>query len=139
MMHDMTVMSVAPLDLPELTELKIAVTSKYLAGYNIDSKHTFSYKVDMENTSCDTWRLISRHWEVLDASGRQFTIDGEGVVGSQPFLAPRSKYSYESLVSINDCPGIMHGYYVLQNAWGDLVHAPIPAFRLGQIDQGLLN
>jgi ApaG protein len=46
------------------------------------------YHIRIENGRDDTVQLLTRHWRITDARGMISLVDGEGVVGETPVLAP---------------------------------------------------
>ena len=50
----------------------------------------WAYRIPIENKGADTVQLMSRHWVITDAQGRVQEVNGAGVVGEQPVLAPNS-------------------------------------------------
>lgn len=124
---------------PTLTpNIHIAVEVKHLPTHSSPQKQAFQYTITIQNRSDSTWQLLARRWDISDAAGRAFSVEGDGVVGEQPVLAPGASYTYDSFVTIETVPGLMHGYYVMQDAWGARVQVPIPAFRLG-LGERVLN
>ena len=111
-------------------DIMVSVEVKYLLAHSTPERHAFNYFITIENRSEETWQLLTRHWDIRDGSGRSFSVDGDGVVGEQPLLAPRAVYTYNSFVTVDSMPGLMHGHYVMQDAWGKRAEVPIPAFRL---------
>ena len=111
-------------------DIHISVTVRFLPEHSHDRRQAFAYRVALENRSGDTWQLLARHWDIQDGSGRTFTVDGEGVIGEQPILAPGASYTYESFVTVEALPGHMRGHYVMQDAWGVRAQVPIPPFHL---------
>jgi ApaG protein len=53
----------------------------------------WAYRIKIKNNSVDTVQLVSRHWMITDAQGRQQEVRGAGVVGEQPVLAPGASFS----------------------------------------------
>lgn len=126
-------------ELPILPDITITVSTRPIEEMSGPDSQTFAYCVNLHNDGSESWKLILRHWEIVDATGRRFVVDGEGVVGEQPLLAPQARYSYESMASVNEAPAVMQGYYVMQNAWGEMRRAIVSPFRLGQLSQLSLN
>src|SRR5467141_5230740 len=48
----------------------------------------FHYTVRITNEGEETVQLLSRHWVATDATGLVEEVQGPGVVGEQPVLAP---------------------------------------------------
>ena len=54
------------------------------------------YHIRLENHRDDAIRLRTRHWRITDSRGMVNIVDGEGVVGETPLLAPGQTYDYVS-------------------------------------------
>ena len=48
----------------------------------------WAYHVRIENHGDVAVQLISRHWRISDGRGQISEVEGEGVVGEQPLIAP---------------------------------------------------
>lgn len=123
---------------PPDPDIHVSVTVTHRPDYSDAVKHAFQYHISLENRSDQTWQLLARHWDIQDGSGRTVTVDGEGVVGEQPILAPGARFSYDSFVTVEVLPGHMGGYYVMQDAWGEQVRVPIAPFYLN-LGERVLN
>ena len=73
----------------------------------------FSYRITIENKSENTIKLLSRHWDIFDSNFEHREVDGEGVIGEQPVLAPNEIFEYESACSLTTDMGKMKGFYTL--------------------------
>ena len=123
-------------------DITVTVQVQHVPSHSTPQRHLFAYLITLENHGTDTWKLLSRHWNITSGDGRQFTVEGEGVVGEQPVLAPGARYTYNSFVTVDALPGRMEGHYVMGDAWGQSAQVPIPPFRLDVPPQGserLLN
>ena len=125
--------------LPAAPDVQVSVDVQYLAQHSGPGRALFTYLIRIENRSGDTWQLRARHWDIVDATGRETQVDGEGVVGEQPHIPPGGSYTYDSFVTVEAAPARMSGYYLLQDAWGAQAQAPIPAFILGVPGSRVLN
>ena len=74
--------------------------------------------------------MLGREWRILDSGGRETQVQGEGIVGQQPIIAPGGVYVYDSFVTLEDVPGRMYGHYEVRDAWGQMGRVQIPAFML---------
>lgn len=86
----------------------------------------FQYTVRITNQGAETVQLISRHWIIIDALEHTREVQGQGVVGKQPVLAPGESFEYSSWCPLNTPTGMMHGTYqmVRGNAQFDVEIAP---------------
>ena len=72
----------------------------------------FAYQISITNVAHPTKiKLISRHWEIKDGQGRERIVDGEGVVGEQPELAPGETFTYSSSCPLQTESGRMKGHF----------------------------
>lgn len=88
------------------------------------------YHIRIENGSDQRVRLMTRHWRITDGSGLVNFVDGEGVVGEQPSLAPGQAHDYVSGCPLGTSQGSMEGHYTMQRADGSQFEVAIPHFVL---------
>ncbi len=101
----------------ETKGVKISVKTKF-KGTNYRGKklyHFFTYNIAIKNNSNNTIQLTHRHWEIFDSLNTKEIINGEGVVGQTPILAPEEEYSYISGCYLESGIGSMNGFYVMNN------------------------
>mgnify|MGYP000877024818 FL=1 len=92
---------------------------------------SFSYSVTIENQSNDSVQLISRHWKIFDSLKNLEVVEGEGVIGKKPILAPKKSYTYSSYCNLTSPIGSMKGFFNMINfttTKNFRVH--IPSFQL---------
>lgn len=89
----------------------------------------FSYRVRLANEGHEDARLLFRHWRIHDASGEDSEIDGEGVVGQQPLLAPGDSHVYSSFCVLRSPVGHMEGHYTFQRPDGRRFRVAVPRFH----------
>jgi ApaG protein len=117
----------------KITEnIEVSVTPIFLQDRSrpADNLYVWAYQVRIENKGSSTVTLRYRHWRITDATGRTETVDGEGVVGEQPVLAPGESYEYTSGTPLSTPSGIMVGSYDMEEESGNLFSVDIPAFSL---------
>jgi ApaG protein len=90
----------------------------------------FSYEIEMANEGEVAARLLFRHWRIHDAGGEDTEVDGEGVVGEQPLLAPGERHGYRSYCVLNSPAGYMEGYYTFVRPGGETFRVAVPRFQL---------
>ncbi len=95
-----------------------------------NNRYVFAYTVTIRNLGKGTAKLLRRYWLITDANGKQYQIEGEGVVGVQPEIAAYDEYTYSSGTVIETPIGIMQGHYVMENGEGETFKADISPFRL---------
>ncbi|KLN64088.1 MULTISPECIES: Co2+/Mg2+ efflux protein ApaG [Vibrio] len=112
--------------------IKVQVHSKYIPDQSQpDAKrYVFAYIITIKNLSQQNVQLISRRWLITDANGKQMTIEGEGVVGQQPFISASDEYTYNSGTVIETPVGVMQGQYIMHDENGSEFIAEIDPFRL---------
>lgn len=113
--------------------LQIKVSTKYI-GKQEKPKETnvyvFSYTVNITNTSNKALRLLSRYWLITNGDGEKVEVQGEGVVGEQPTIAPQQTFSYTSASMLKTEVGTMEGFYNFVSDDHEEIQAPIPVFSL---------
>lgn len=120
-------------------DIRVSVQVSHLAAQSTPGRRVFTYVIRIENHSDQTWKLLARHWDIADAHGHEISVDGDGVVGEQPVIAPGSSFVYDSFVTVEATPGRMGGHYVMQDAWNARVRVPVPAFMLDVPEERTLN
>ena len=122
-------------------DFTVAVEPFYLADQSDpdDGRWVWAYRVVIRNEGSHPARLVSRHWEITDAQGRRQVVDGEGVVGQQPRLAPGDSFEYHSGCPLPTPGGAMAGYYTLVDDEGTPTRVAIPAFSLDLPEPRTLN
>jgi ApaG protein len=96
-----------------------------------DKKHYFfAYRVRIENVGDEAAQLVSRRWEITDGDGNVQVVEGPGVVGEQPLLAPGASFEYTSFCPLPTPYGTMHGHYVMITPGGGTFDARIAPFTL---------
>lgn len=90
----------------------------------------WAYHIRIENGAHQAVQLLSRRWTITDGRGSQHIVEGEGVVGEQPMIAPGSSYDYVSGCPLTTPTGWMEGSYVMVGADGREFDVAIPRFAL---------
>lgn len=90
----------------------------------------FQYTVRITNMSTDTVQLVSRHWIITDAVEHVEEVQGPGVVGAQPVLAPGESFKYSSWCPLKTPTGMMHGTYQMVGPEGARFDIEIAPFAL---------
>jgi ApaG protein len=112
--------------------LRVQVFPEYLQDQSDpDQKQFFfSYRVLMTNHSNKSVRLLSRHWIIINAEGDRQDVEGPGVVGYLPELAPGESFEYTSSCPIDTNWGTMEGSYTFMEEDGNKFKADIGRFYL---------
>jgi ApaG protein len=90
----------------------------------------FEYTVRITNQGSETVQLISRHWIIVDGLDRIEEVQGLGVIGEQPVLAPGESFKYSSWCPLKTPTGIMRGTYQMVRAGGSGFDIEIAPFAL---------
>ena len=116
----------------ETEGIRITVRPRYVPEQSRPSQRhfVFAYYVRIENVSQETAQLVSRRWLIHDSVGRDTEVEGEGVVGEQPVLAPGRVHEYQSFCVLQSGNGHMEGSYRFVRADGSAFEAQIPRFIL---------
>jgi len=92
-----------------------------------DRPHPFAYFITIHNDSAETVTIKGRKWIVTDTDLQRVVVEGDGVVGEFPRLAPGENFSYKSyhvIASESRAEGAFFG--VTEN--GEAVFTRIPQF-----------
>ena len=90
----------------------------------------WAYHVRIENHGEAAVQLLTRHWRITDGRDQVSEVEGEGVVGEQPLIAPGGSFDYVSGCPLSTPEGGMVGTYVMEMTDGSQMLAAIPAFPL---------
>lgn len=90
----------------------------------------WAYHIRLENDGEGAVQLLTRHWIITDGNGARHTVEGEGVVGEQPLIAPGGSYDYVSGCPLATPSGAMQGSYRMIAQDGRLFDVAIPRFAL---------
>ena len=121
------------MDYEQITEgIRISVRPSFSLPFSEpeDGRFVFTYMVEMENQSEEVAKLLFRHWRIHDSQGEDSEVDGEGVVGEQPTLAPGKVHVYESFCVLRSPAGFMEGYYTFVRPTGEEFRVSVPRFDL---------
>lgn len=120
------------MQIPEKYAFSVSVSTAYLADQSQPDlqQFAFSYTVTITNIGEMAAQLISRHWIIADAHGDVREVQGLGVVGAQPLLAPKEQFEYTSGSVIATPVGTMHGSFFCVAVDGKQFTVAIPEFVL---------
>lgn len=95
--------------------IQISVQSRYEMAYSkpVENQFVFSYHIRIENRSPHTVQLLRRHWHITDSMGFTREVEGEGVIGETPVLAPGEVHTYDSWCPLPSAFGSMRGSYLM--------------------------
>lgn len=84
-----------------------------------ESRYCWAYRIRIVNESVRALQLRTRHWVIVDGEGQRREVDGEGVVGQQPLLAPGQSFEYTSWCPLETHWGTMEGWFAFDAADGE--------------------
>lgn len=113
-------------------DIKVTVRPVYLDGQSdaISHKFVFAYFVSIENLGGQPVQLLRRRWLIKHSNGKTEEVEGEGVIGKQPQIAPSRTHDYNSYCILETLEGSMEGSYLMQRANGEQFSVVIPLFSL---------
>lgn len=112
-----------------------AVTVRVSVRYSPEQSHPdmarwfWTYHIRIENGGDVPVQLINRFWRIVDGHGGVHHVEGAGVVGEQPVIAPGGAFDYVSGCPLPTPEGHMVGSYEMQIG-GDSMMVAIPQFPL---------
>jgi ApaG protein len=112
--------------------IRVSVQPRFSLADSDPSEGTFvfSYEVNMENEGDHSAQLLFRHWLIHDSATGDSLVDGDGVIGEQPHLAPGQSHEYRSFCVLRSPVGYMEGYYTFARSDGHQFRVEVPRFHL---------
>ena len=116
--------------------IRVTVQPVYLPQHSSPAtpRYVFAYHIRIENVGNRAAQLIWRHWYIHDPVAGDSEVEGEGVVGEQPVIAPGRVHEYRSFCVLKSESGWMEGEYRFVRADGSRFDAVIPRFLLATGD-----
>ena len=111
--------------------IRISVEQFYQPDYSnpLQMEFMFAYRITIENHNSFPVQLLRRHWFINDSNAERKEVEGEGVIGVQPIIAPQDQYQYISGCNLKSELGKMHGTYLMENVLTkQKFHVNIPVF-----------
>lgn len=97
----------------------------------VQSEFMFAYRITLENHNSFSVKLHRRNWQIFDSNGTHREVEGEGVVGVQPTIAPGETYQYVSGCNLRSEMGKMKGTYQMENLDSrQMFEVNIPSFEM---------
>ena len=90
----------------------------------------WAYHIRIENAGAMAVQLLTRHWIITDGRGARHSVEGEGVIGEQPLIAPGDSFDYVSGCPLSTPSGAMLGSYHMMGDDGAGFDVEIPRFAL---------
>jgi ApaG protein len=112
--------------------IRVEVLSRYAAENSQPGmgEWVFQYTVRITNQGSDTVQLMTRHWIITDALEQIREVEGPGVIGEQPVLAPGESFKYSSWCPLPTPTGMMRGTYQMVSEDGTQFDIEIAPFAL---------
>jgi len=113
--------------------VEISVETFYQQDYSnpLQSEYMFAYRISIDNHNSFSIKLHRRHWHIFDSNGTYREVEGEGVIGVQPVIAPGENYKYLSGCNLKTEMGKMSGTYQMENLDSkNMFTVDIPAFEM---------
>jgi ApaG protein len=95
-----------------------------------DRPHCFAYFISIRNDSEVSVTIKGRKWVVKNSRGEINAVEGDGVVGQFPVIAPGEKFSYNSYHLLDTNEAAAEGGYLGVDDLGRKVVARIPRFEM---------
>lgn len=101
--------------------IEVTVEPSFLPDRSSAAKSYFfwAYTIVIANHGTETVQLLKRHWIITDATGRQQSVRGDGVIGKQPVIRPSEQFEYTSGVPLTTSSGFMTGRYQMTGESGE--------------------
>jgi ApaG protein len=117
-----------------MSGIKIQVKTHYLTEHSSPAMHrfAFAYSISITNNGDQPVQLLRRHWIITNGNRKVEDVRGDGVVGQQPWIAPKESFHYTSGAVLETPVGTMEGSYEMQHQSGDTFQAMIPRFTLSK-------
>ena len=114
--------------------IRVSVRPVFLPAQSqpAESRYVFAYFVRVENVGAQAAQLLSRRWLIHDSigSGEDTEVEGEGVVGELPVIAPGEVHEYQSFCVLKSQSGYMEGQYFFRRTDKSRFASDIPRFTL---------
>ena len=113
--------------------IRVSVVVRF-ASERSDTKqgrYLFVYQITIANEGQHTVQLMRRHWHIWDSLADVRQVEGPGVVGETPVLAPGERFTYSSQCDLSSGLGRMAGTYTMRDGTsGTFFQVAVPAFML---------
>jgi ApaG protein len=116
-------------ELPGLRVILDRLERRYDLQTTVDRPHAFVYHITIHNGSDRVVTVKGRKWVVVEADGERLVLEGDGVVGQFPRIAPNHAFSYNSYHIVRG-DSVASGAYLCHDDQGNVFVAKIPPFCL---------
>ncbi len=114
-------------------DIRVSVRARYEPAQSDPKigRFLFSYRITIANRGQRAVQLMRRHWHITDSMAEPSEVEGPGVVGETPVIAPGDQHTYSSFCDLRSGFGRMQGTYLMRHTDDDSTfEATIPAFDL---------
>ncbi|MBV9129181.1 MAG: ApaG domain [Verrucomicrobia bacterium] len=94
-----------------------------------DRSYPFIYFITIDNQSAETVTIRGRKWVITDQAAQKIVVEGDGVVGEFPRLAPGERFSYNSYHVIGS-DSVAEGAFIGLTDQGVPFVVRIPQFKM---------
>jgi ApaG protein len=99
------------------------------ANFPPETPHAFVYFLTISNVSQHTVQMLGRKWIIRSPDGSVEIIEGDGIVGQTPEIAPGGQFSYNSY-HLTGGPLTAEGAFHGKTADGERIFVRIPLFTM---------
>jgi ApaG protein len=112
--------------------VRVTVRPSYLNDKSqpAESLFVWGYEVEIVNLRPETIQVVAREWQITDGNGLNQKVQGPGVIGKTPVLAPGETFTYTSFANLTTPTGMMAGKYAVESPSKGPLDVAIPAFSL---------
>lgn len=112
--------------------VRVEATPFYLAEQSnpASGQFVFGYQIRISNQTDMSLQVLSRRWRIVDADGLERLVEGEGVVGQQPWIGPGESFVYSSFCPLETAWGTMEGSYTIVDQEGRARQVQVGRFYL---------
>lgn len=99
------------------------------ANFPPETPHAFVYFLTISNVSQYTVKMLGRKWIIRSPDGTVEIVEGDGIVGQTPEIAPGGQFSYNSY-HLAGGPSTAEGAFHGQTDDGQRIFVRIPSFAM---------
>jgi ApaG protein len=116
--------------------IRVTVHPFFLPDHSdpLERRFVFAYQIRIENVGSEPGQLRWRHWYIHDDAEGDSEVEGEGVIGEQPLIAPGGVHEYQSFCVLKGPEGHMEGHYEFERPGGARFRVKVPRFLLRVYD-----
>lgn len=115
-------------DIKELPGFRVVV-DEVVRIHNVQGAARFAYFLTIVNDSTEIVTIKGRKWVIREKNGHVIAVEGDGVVGEFPRIAPGEQFSYNSshIITVD---AVAEGALLGITPSGEKVLVKIPPFSL---------